>query len=60
VFVAHDDGDIFAVLHAGWVFAHGMAEYDGLYEEPEREVLRSRRRAVFSACVAGFQSDWRA
>jgi len=53
-----DEDDIFAVLHAGWALAHGMAEYDTLYEDPEREVLRSRHRAVFKAYVAGFRSDW--
>jgi hypothetical protein len=37
-----------------------MAEYDTLYEDPEREVLRSRHRAVFRAYVAGFRSDWTA
>jgi AcrR family transcriptional regulator len=54
-----DEGDVFAVLHAGWALAHGMAEYDGLYDGPERDVLRSRHRAVFRAYVAGFRSDWR-
>ncbi len=53
-----DEGDIFAVLHAGWALAHGMAEYDALYEDPEREVLRSRQRGIFRAYVAGFRSDW--
>lgn len=55
----HDEGDIFAVLHAGWALAHGMAEYDALYEDPERELLRSRHRGIFRAYVAGFRSDWR-
>jgi AcrR family transcriptional regulator len=54
-----DEGDIFAVLHAGWALAHGMAEYDALYDDPEREVLRSRHRDIFRAYVAGFRSDWR-
>ena len=53
-----DEGDIFAVLHACWALAHGMAEYDALYEGPERELLRSRHRGVFRACVAGFRGDW--
>lgn len=53
-----DEDDIFAVLHAGWALAHGMAEYDKMYEDPERQVLRSRHRAVFRAYVAGFRSDW--
>ena len=30
-----------------------------LYDDPERELLRSRHRAVFRAYVAGFRSDWR-
>lgn len=55
-----DEGDIFTILHVGWALAHGMAEYDTLYEDPEREVLRSRHRAVFRAYVAGFRTDWRA
>lgn len=55
-----DEGDVFAILHAGWALAHGMAEYDSLYEDPEREILRSRQRAVFTAFVAGFRGDWRA
>jgi len=55
---ARDEADIFTILHAGWALAHGMAEYDDLYEDPEREVLRSRHRAVFKAYVAGFGSDW--
>ncbi|NLE22579.1 MAG: TetR/AcrR family transcriptional regulator [Actinobacteria bacterium] len=54
-----DEDDIFAVLHAGWALAHGMAEYDKMYEDPERSVLRSRHRAIFRAYVAGFRSDWR-
>lgn len=54
-----DEDDIFAVLHAGWALAHGMAEYDKMYEDPERELLRSRHRDIFRAYVAGFQSDWR-
>jgi len=53
-----DRGDIFAVLHAGWALAHGMAEYDKMYGDPEREVLRSRHRGIFCAYVAGFRSDW--
>ncbi|HQJ26097.1 MAG TPA: TetR/AcrR family transcriptional regulator [Thermoleophilia bacterium] len=53
-----DKDDIFAVLHAGWALAHGMAEYDRMYEGPERDVLRERHRAVFKAYVAGFKSDW--
>ena len=55
-----DEGDIFVILHALWALAHGMAEYDALYEEPERELLRARHRDVFRACVAGFRGDWRA
>lgn len=54
-----DEDDIFAVLHAGWALSHGMAEYDKMYEDPERELLRSRHRDIFRAYVAGFQSDWR-
>jgi hypothetical protein len=54
-----DEGDIFVILHAGWALAHGMAEYDAVYEEPERELLRSRHRDVFCAYVAGFRGDWR-
>jgi AcrR family transcriptional regulator len=54
-----DDGDVFTILHALWALAHGMAEYDALYEEPERGLLRSRHRDVFRACVAGFRGDWR-
>ncbi len=53
-----DEDDIFAVLHAGWALAHGMAEYDKMYGDPERQILRSRHRAVFRAYVAGFKSDW--
>lgn len=53
-----DEDDVFAILHAGWALAHGMAEYDSLYEDPERELLRSRHRAVFTAYVAGFRCDW--
>ena len=55
---ARDDEDIFVILHAAWALAHGMAEYDGLYDDPEREVLRSRHQAVFRAYVAAFRSDW--
>jgi len=54
-----DEGDIFVVLHAFWALAHGMAEYDALYEGPERELLRDRHRDVFRACVAGFRGAWR-
>jgi AcrR family transcriptional regulator len=54
-----DEGDIFVILHALWALAHGMAEYDALYEEPERELLRARHRDVFRACVAGFRGAWR-
>ena len=53
-----DRDDIFAVLHAGWALAHGMAEYDRHSRDPEREVLRSRHRGIFRAYVAGFRSDW--
>ncbi|HEX5642081.1 MAG TPA: TetR/AcrR family transcriptional regulator [Thermoleophilia bacterium] len=53
-----DEDDVFAILHAGWALAHGMAEYDSLYEDPERGLLRNRHRAVFKAYVAGFGSDW--
>jgi AcrR family transcriptional regulator len=55
-----DEDDIFAVLHAGWALAHGMAEYDRAYEDPERELLRRRHRDIFRAYVAGFKGDWRA
>ena len=41
---APDVGDVFAMLHAVWALAQGMAEYDRLYTGPEREVLRSRHR----------------
>ena len=54
-----DEGDVFVILHALWALAHGMAEYDALYEEQERELLRARHRDVFRACVAGFRGDWR-
>ena len=54
-----DEGDVFVILHALWALAHGMAEYDALYEDAERELLRSRHRDVFRACVAGFRGDWR-
>jgi AcrR family transcriptional regulator len=54
-----DEEDVFVVLHALWALAHGMAEYDAIYEEPERGLLRSRHRAVFRACIAGFRGDWR-
>lgn len=57
---ARDDQDLFAILHAAWALAHGMAEYDRLYEGPEREALRRRHRAVFRAFVAGFRGDWNA
>jgi len=53
-----DEDDIFAVLHAGWALAHGMAEYDKMYGDPERELLRSRHRGIFRAYVTGFRSDW--
>ena len=56
--VARDEGDVFALLHAAWALAHGWAEYDALYDDPEREVLKSRQRAVFRAYFAGFRSDW--
>lgn len=56
---ARDDEDLFTILHVLWAVAHGMAEYDGLYEGDEREALRSRHRAVFAACIAGFGGDWR-
>ena len=59
VFNVRDRGDLFAILHAFWALAHGMAEYDGVYDPAERELLRSRHRAVFRACVAGFGGDWR-
>ncbi len=55
-----DEDDVFAFLHGGWALAHGMAEYDNLYEGPERDMLRERHRAVFKAYVAGFRSDWTA
>ncbi len=56
--VARDEDDIFAILHAGWALAQGWAEYDSLYEDPEREVLKTRQRAVFRAYVEGFRRDW--
>ncbi|MEZ5126824.1 MAG: TetR/AcrR family transcriptional regulator [Thermoleophilia bacterium] len=55
---AHDEDDVFAIIHAGWALAHGMAEYDAVYAEREREMLRRRHRAIFRACVAGFKTDW--
>jgi AcrR family transcriptional regulator len=57
---ARDEGDVFAILHALWALAQGWAEYDTLYDDPEREMLKSRQRAVFRAYVAGFGSDWSA
>jgi AcrR family transcriptional regulator len=57
---ARDEGDVFAIIHAAWALAHGMAEYDDVYAEREREMLRSRHRAIFRACVAGFKGDWTA
>jgi AcrR family transcriptional regulator len=33
---APDVGDVFAMLHAVWALAQGMAEYDRLYTGPER------------------------
>lgn len=56
--VAHDDEDLFAILHAGWALAQGMAEYGTLYGEPERLMLRARHRAVFRAYVQGFSREW--
>jgi hypothetical protein len=46
------------MLHAVWALAQGMAEYDRLYTGPEREVLRSRHRAVFRAYVEGSKLVW--
>jgi AcrR family transcriptional regulator len=57
---APDAGDIFAMLHAVWALAQGMAEYDRLYTGPEREVLRSRHRVVFQAYVEGSKRAWSA
>ena len=57
---ARDEGDIFAMLHAGWALAQGMAESDAVYKDLGREVLRSRHRAVFTAFIEGFKSDWTA
>ncbi len=54
-----DVGDVFAMLHAVWALAQGMAEYDRLYTGPEREVLRSRHREVFAAYVEGSKLAWR-
>lgn len=51
-------GDVFAMLHAVWALAQGMAEYDRLYTGPEREVLRSRHREVFRAYVEGSKLVW--
>ncbi len=56
--MARDDADLFAILHAGWALAQGMAEYDTLYDEPERGILRARHRAVFRAYVQGFSREW--
>ena len=58
VLALRDRDDVFALLHAGWALAHGMAEYDKMYGDPERQVLRSRHRAIFQAYVNGFKSDW--
>lgn len=55
---APDEGDVFAMLHAVWALAQGMAEYDSVYTDPEREVLRSRHRAVFRAYVEGSKRVW--
>jgi AcrR family transcriptional regulator len=55
---APDEGDVFAMLHAVWALAQGMAEYDRLYTGPEREVLRSRHRLVFRAYVEGSKRTW--
>lgn len=55
---ARDDADLFAIIHAAWALAHGMAEYDSVYAEREREMLRPRHRAIFRAFVAGFGGDW--
>jgi AcrR family transcriptional regulator len=57
---APDAGDIFAMLHAVWALAQGMAEYDRLYTGPEREVLRSRHRVIFRAYVEGSKRAWSA
>lgn len=57
---ARNEGDVFAIIHAAWALAHGMAEYDVVYAEREREMLRRRHRAIFRACVAGFSGDWTA
>jgi AcrR family transcriptional regulator len=57
---ARDEGDVFAVLHAAWALAQGWAEYDALYDDPEREILKSRQRAVFRALVEAFRRDWSA
>jgi AcrR family transcriptional regulator len=56
---APDTGDVFAMLHAVWALAQGMAEYDRLYTGPERDVLRSRHREVFRAYVEGSRQVWR-
>lgn len=56
--VVPDVGDVFAMLHAVWALAQGMAEYDRLYTGPEREVLRSRHREVFRAYVEGSRLVW--
>ena len=53
-----DADDIFAMLHAVWALAQGMAEYDRLYTGPEREVLRSRHRVIFQAYVEGSKRAW--
>lgn len=55
VFAGRDEGDLFALLNGAWALAHGMAEYDGMYLSPEREVLRSRHEMVFRAYVRGFR-----
>jgi AcrR family transcriptional regulator len=56
--VGPDVGDVFAMLHAVWALAQGMAEYDRLYTGPEREVLRARHREVFRAYVEGSKLVW--
>lgn len=55
---AQEVSDVFAMLHAVWALAQGMAEYDRLYTGAERDVLRSRHREIFRAYVEGSKAVW--
>lgn len=58
VFVARDEDDLFAILHAGWALAQGLIEYDLVYSGRERQILRERHRGILRAYVLGFTCDW--